>query len=222
MSRRDNVFLDDDDAVPLRSDLYELLDRIEDDKNSNNDSLSGGNGNNGNGNSINSNNSSGRNVDSNNNHHNHNNNQQQLWELIRVWFTRHSELEAHEAASYRAKDGTTALHIACQKNAPFDILTKIISACPNILEWDDEFGWLPLHYACHHGVSEDILQTLIARNPSTVRVTDTKGRNPLHFAVGNVGKARAAFPSAIFNSLSKHGAAKVADVTGKLVSDVIL
>jgi len=233
MSRRDNVFLDgDDDAVPLRSDLYELLDRINK-KSSNNDSPSSGSGNNSNNNSNNnnsnnnnsgngSNRSNGSNrthvLDSsnhNNNHSNHHNNQQ-LWELIRVWFTRHSELEAHEAASYRAKDGTTALHLACQKNAPFDILAKVISACPNILEWDDEFGWLPLHYACHHGVSEDILQTLIARNPSTVRVTDTKGRNPLHFAVGNVGKTRAAFPSAIFNSLSKHGAAKVADVTGKL------
>ncbi len=179
MNRRDDDFLVVEET--LRSDLYELFERVKD--NSKND---------------------------------------KDWIVIRKWFTRHSGADISEAASYKAKNGTTALHLACRKGAPFEIVELVIDACPESLEWEDEFGWLPLHYACHHGVEQKVLDELLNRNPDTVKVTDTKGRNPLHFAVGNVGnKTNDPFASIVFNTLSKNGAAQAVDITGKMVSSCL-
>ena len=44
------------------------------------------------------------------------------WEVIRKWFARHTQSEADEAASYKGKDRTTALHVACRSFAPLDLL----------------------------------------------------------------------------------------------------
>jgi len=136
------------------------------------------------------------------------------WQVIRKWFSRHTQSEAEEAASYRGKDQTTALHIACRGFVPFDVVQMLVNACTRALDWEDDFGWLPLHYACHHGVREEVLQLILVKNPDAVKVTDTKGRNPLHFAVGKMGKLQGHFASTVFTALTQTGAAKVADKKG--------
>ncbi len=140
------------------------------------------------------------------------------WGVIRDWFATNGRLDASDAASFRGRDGTTALHLVCRNYAPLDIVKLLVDANPNALDWEDEFGWLPLHYACHHGINEQVVNLLVSQNASSVNVTDKKGRNPLHFAVGNVGKQHGLFQSSIFSSLAQHGAINVADNKGMMVS----
>jgi len=134
------------------------------------------------------------------------------WEVLRKWFSRHSSMEAHDAASYRGRDGKSALHTLCTNNAPLDVVQIVFSANSAAIDWDDDGGWTPLHYACHHGVDEEVLQFLISKNPNGTKDTDLNGRNPLHFAVGNQRKGL--FGSSIFISLAEHGAVKAADKKG--------
>jgi hypothetical protein len=144
------------------------------------------------------------------------------WDLIRNWFATNSSSDACDAAMYRGREGTAALHMVCQNYPPLDIVQILIKANPDAVDWDDEFGWLPLHYACHHGISEEVIEFLLSHNSRSLHTTDKKGRNPLHFAVGNLGKKAGLFRSVVFSKLAQDGAVNVADKKGMLVSSSII
>ena len=68
------------------------------------------------------------------------------WDVVRRWLRQQNAADAAAGAAMRGEYGTTALHVACRKSPPLDIVVALISACPDVVGRPDDFGWLPLHY----------------------------------------------------------------------------
>jgi hypothetical protein len=136
------------------------------------------------------------------------------WDAVRDWMRRHSAEEVHAAAGQRDEAGKTALHFACQSAPPVDVVEVFLSIASDVVQWPDQFGWLPIHYACAYGSSAEVIKGLAEAYPESKTTVDRKGRTPLHFAVGNNNPNA----SAVVMILSSTGAASYADDNGMLVS----
>jgi hypothetical protein len=116
------------------------------------------------------------------------------WLSKKDWQATRSYLEATEmdrkrlSSSVRSKndDGETALHIACRKRAPYDIIKSLIDIGGYKLVTDaDSFGGsLPLHYCCRYGAEISVIRLLIyIGGKETVYTEDVIGNLPLHWAL---------------------------------------
>lgn len=73
------------------------------------------------------------------------------------------------------------IHIACQHDAPVDVLKILVNAYPEGLLKKDRDGNLPLHYACSFE-SPDAARYLIDQCPESVSLRNKKNQTPLHRA----------------------------------------
>jgi len=113
-----------------------------------------------------------------------------------------------EAATYRGRDGWTALHHACNRRCPRPrVVEALLAAHPDALIQKCEKGWLPLHYACRFKAPKEVVRLLLHMHPKkglgTVSKVDRLGRTPLYYAIrydappGVVGLLLQADPSAV-------------------------
>lgn len=107
------------------------------------------------------------------------------WEPVREWMRTHTPQEVREAAEQRDDVGKTAIHFACQNVPPLDIIETFLNIARDIIEWPDQFGWLPIHYACAYGAEPLVIKALADAFPASKVTVDRKGRTPLHFFLGS-------------------------------------
>lgn len=135
------------------------------------------------------------------------------WEPVRDWMRTHSAEEVRGGAEQRDDAGKTALHFACQTSPPHDVIGVFTSVAGDIVQWPDNFGWLPIHYACAYGADTKVIKALADCFPDSKTTVDRKGRTPLHFALGTSN----AHSSSVVVILCSTGAASYADDNGMLV-----
>lgn len=75
-----------------------------------------------------------------------------------------------------------ALHQACRRKTPLDIVERIVDLDPLQVAQQNRNGYSPLHMACYHS-SEDIVMLMLRLAPDTAKVSTTYGDLPLHWAV---------------------------------------
>ena len=103
--------------------------------------------------------------------------QEGAWgQLIEESFSRPSSV------SFKDRCRNTALHIACRRQPPIDVIVALIRAYPAATELKTVDGMTPLHFACYCGASVDIIKILIEAGPESVSKVDSRGRTPLHCA----------------------------------------
>lgn len=134
------------------------------------------------------------------------------WEPVRDWLRTHSAEDVHAATGQRDETGRNAIHIACQNAPPQDVIEVFLSIASEMIQWPDQFGWLPIHYACAYGSSAGVIKCLAEAYPESKTTPDRKGRTPLHFALGTNNPSSAA----VVVILSSTGAASYADDNGML------
>lgn len=95
-------------------------------------------------------------------------------------------------------DCDSTLHIACVKNAPLDIVERIVRLNPVLTIQQSYFGWNPLHYACAHA-SEKVIRLLVSMEPDAARARNSRGCLPLHVAITHKRS-----PSIVWNLIRAH------------------
>ena len=116
------------------------------------------------------------------------------WLSTKDWQATRSYLEATEIdrkrllSSVRSKndDGETALHIACRKRAPYDIIKSLIDigGYKLVMSADSFGGSLPLHHCCRFGSDVSIIRLLIyIGGRESVHTEDAIGNLPLQWAL---------------------------------------
>ena len=65
-------------------------------------------------------------------------------------------------------DGCCALHIACYRDAPLDVIEALHVANPEAVKTKDMYGWLPLHIAMYHGMADRVLDKLKSLYPEAL------------------------------------------------------
>jgi hypothetical protein len=81
-----------------------------------------------------------------------------------------------------AQNQRTPLHWAGVKNAPEQIVLKLIEVYPDALRQPDEYGHIPLHLALTNHATPGLIDTLLAASPSTLNIKDNSENNILHIA----------------------------------------
>lgn len=82
----------------------------------------------------------------------------------------------------------TALHHACDRRPPHDVVKKLILAYPDaLLARDREKGWTPLHHACRFKASVEVIHHLLYLSPNRAKkaasIKGNGGRTPIFFAI---------------------------------------
>mmetsp|Transcript_18975 Transcript_18975/g.27699 ORF Transcript_18975/g.27699 Transcript_18975/m.27699 type:complete len:537 (+) Transcript_18975:70-1680(+) len=84
----------------------------------------------------------------------------------------------------------TPLHAACIFGATFHVISEIIAAYPESVNFVDKGGKLPLHLACNACFSAETVSELIRVSPHTIHVPDRRGIRPINLALMSKGPAR--------------------------------
>eukprot|EP00541_Cyclophora_tenuis_P013798 CAMPEP_0116565438 /NCGR_PEP_ID=MMETSP0397-20121206/13899_1 /TAXON_ID=216820 /ORGANISM="Cyclophora tenuis, Strain ECT3854" /LENGTH=679 /DNA_ID=CAMNT_0004092213 /DNA_START=44 /DNA_END=2083 /DNA_ORIENTATION=- len=74
------------------------------------------------------------------------------------------------------------VHLACQEQAPVDIVTMLLQLKDATMISCQECNMLPLHLACQYGAPSRTVEALIRANPKATLVVDDHGLLPLHLA----------------------------------------
>ena len=104
------------------------------------------------------------------------------WDELRDWIRSHTKEEVRAAIEARDYAGYTALHWACQKVPPVDVIDAFISVGPHITGWPDNDELLPIHHAALFGADTSVITSLVEAFPGSKSRTDRRGRTPLHCA----------------------------------------
>mmetsp|Transcript_17261 Transcript_17261/g.21201 ORF Transcript_17261/g.21201 Transcript_17261/m.21201 type:complete len:405 (+) Transcript_17261:726-1940(+) len=83
-------------------------------------------------------------------------------------------------AFYNDKFHNTALHLACRRQPPVEVIRALIRAHPGSASSRTVDGLTPLHFLCYCGGSVSAIQELISSYPKAPSIRDRKGRTPLH------------------------------------------
>lgn len=110
------------------------------------------------------------------------------WDSVREFFKNPPKEEESLMTVLNSSedDGETALHIACRKDAPIDIIISITEACgKNAVSKCNAYGnSSPLHHACHYNASPNVIQYLIkVGGHEAASTADDIGNLPLHWAL---------------------------------------
>ncbi|CAJ1936881.1 unnamed protein product [Cylindrotheca closterium] len=105
------------------------------------------------------------------------------WEPVYHWFHNISKKEAKaKVLETNDGDGATALHSACLKQAPLDIIRKILDiGGAETAKLTDAHGRLPLHCACIFESDLNVIQHLIDFYPDGACQKDIYDKLPLHY-----------------------------------------
>lgn len=93
-----------------------------------------------------------------------------------------------ELARYKSHERWTALHHACDRRPPHDVVKKLILAYPDaLLARDREKGWTPLHHACRFKASVEVIHHFLYLSPNRAKkaasIKGNGGRTPIFFAI---------------------------------------
>jgi len=108
-----------------------------------------------------------------------------LWDEARKLFRDKSENAkvTKDTASHPGGYGEwTALHIACKRDPPADVITTLCAISHIPAETFDLYNKLPIHYAAEYGASVDVMKALIECCPQCLSGVDNEGRTPLHIS----------------------------------------
>lgn len=132
------------------------------------------------------------------------------WDPVREWLQNHATEHVLTSLEFRDDQKKTALHIACERQPPMDIIDYLLSLLSSsssvpsnaglpqyqnqqqfgqqqpyltLLETQDEKGWTPLHHACANAAAAPVVQTLAEYWPPTKLVQTETGMTPLHVAL---------------------------------------
>lgn len=108
-----------------------------------------------------------------------------LWEEARSLLADQSENAntARESASEPGGYGEwTALHIACKRDPPADVVQNLCGLSEIPAETFDLYNKLPIHYAAEYGANVDVMRALIKACPQCLSGVDDEGRTPLHLS----------------------------------------
>jgi ankyrin repeat protein len=78
--------------------------------------------------------------------------------------------------------GMTLLHAVARYNPPLNVVTRMISICPDQLAAKDCLGRTPLHVAAGSSAEPRLIKFLAHAYPASCDATDEDGKTPLHFA----------------------------------------
>lgn len=93
------------------------------------------------------------------------------------------ELKVMTRGGFKASTGMTALHYACERSPPVEIVNALIEAYPvACLTRCMPGGCLPLHVACTWHCSPAVVRALLSADQGGVAVKDELGNLPLHSA----------------------------------------
>ena len=133
-------------------------------------------------------------------------------------------VEGRPDSRYRRK--ATALHLACTRDPPLDVVKRLIQANPEAVFSPTRLGWeYPLHYAVGSGMASDsVINVLTETYPDAVSKVSTGAarfgahQSPLHLAVTAFLRDTDASPSlSVLRTMCrrKHTARKVRDGSGR-------
>jgi len=74
----------------------------------------------------------------------------------------------------------TALHIACKRDPPVDVVIALCELADTPAETFDLYNKLPIHYAAEYGVDVEVMKALIECCPKCLSGVDNEGRTALH------------------------------------------
>lgn len=138
------------------------------------------------------------------------------WEPVRDWLRTHSAAEVRAAVQQRGDFAMTAVHNACGKVPPLDIIDILLSVGRDTAEWPDSSGRLPLHLACYFSADPKVIKRLVDAYPESKTMVDGIGRTPLHCALSRANREDP-ISIAVVIMLSNSGAATIQDKYGMLV-----
>jgi len=108
-----------------------------------------------------------------------------LWEEARHLLHDKSE-NANMARETAAEPGGygewTALHIACKRDPPADVIRNLCELSVTPAETFDLYNKLPIHYAAEYGADVKVMQALIECCPRCLSGVDSEGRTALHLS----------------------------------------
>jgi len=84
-------------------------------------------------------------------------------------------------AKYKTSNRSTALHHACLYRAPYDLVIRLVQACPRLIHAQDSQGWTPLHVALLYAADEHVILLLIQLGGAN-STSATYISSPLHLA----------------------------------------
>jgi len=108
-----------------------------------------------------------------------------LWEEARNLLHDKSENAntARETASQPGGYGEwTALHIACKRDPPADVIKTLCELSVTPAETFDLYNKLPIHYAAEYGADVGVMKALIECCPQCLSGVDNEGRTALHLS----------------------------------------
>jgi len=105
-------------------------------------------------------------------------------EKARLW-SEMVPLATSESAARNNNYGQMPLHMALEKKAPLEVLSRLFASWPNAAAVKTSFGSLPLHYAVRYETPLSFITDLLAAYPQGARETDTYGQVPLHVSLVN-------------------------------------
>ncbi|CAJ1965912.1 unnamed protein product [Cylindrotheca closterium] len=97
-----------------------------------------------------------------------------------------------KATEYRDKDGLSALHWCCAKEAKLEIVQYLGNARKGKagLSEASNTGMCPLHYALREEAPIDVIEYLLKANPSVIAKESEGGWHPLHYACAKINDAK--------------------------------
>jgi ankyrin repeat protein len=79
-------------------------------------------------------------------------------------------------------DGDTALHLAVVQECELELLSSLVTACPESARKQNDIGFLPLHAACYSKGSLGTVRLLLSVFPEGARMTSMSGLLPANIA----------------------------------------
>mmetsp|Transcript_38112 Transcript_38112/g.92230 ORF Transcript_38112/g.92230 Transcript_38112/m.92230 type:complete len:1305 (+) Transcript_38112:58-3972(+) len=97
-----------------------------------------------------------------------------------------------KATEYRDRDGLSALHWCCAKQAKLEIVQYLGNARKGKagLNEASNTGMYPLHYALREEAPIDVIEYLLKANPSVIAKESEGGWHPLHYACAKINDAK--------------------------------
>ena len=97
-----------------------------------------------------------------------------------------------KATEYRDRDGLSALHWCCAKQAKLEIVQYLGNSRKGKagLNEASDTGMYPLHYALREEAPIDVIEYLLKSNPSAIAKESEGGWYPLHYACAKINDAK--------------------------------
>ena len=110
-----------------------------------------------------------------------------------------SDNDIESLARYQIK-GTSCLHCACKhpNEHSYEIISKLMTYCPNAIYQEDKWGCTPLHYAVCRINNDDVILEMLRRFPKSATLKDKEGDTALNWSLGILNKIQGS--STIFST----------------------